>query len=419
MTEQAESRPDQPARAARPSRRRWRIAAGLVAGVLVVALAVWLGWRRPRPEPPLPDLTEADEEVVEAIQEARREVLGHPTSSRAWGRLGQVFLTHDFSGAANRCLRQAELLDPSEPAWPYLQGLNLAPTDPEASIPCLERAVWHSGDGVVVPRLLLAEVLLERGRLDEGQALLDRAHQTHPDEGRALLGLGRLALLRRDWRGGLAHLEACRDDVHARKRACSLRAEAWTQLGEPERARAEQRRWEELPEDQPWPDPWHEEVLKCRRGLRARFQSVDQLLQSGQVQDAVELLQATLDRYPQSVEAWMRLGGIWFRAQKADRAEACYRQAVHAAPDMAEAWFRLGCVQYLVHSREADDSFRRAIRLKPDHAQAHFNLAQSLKERGKRDEAAAEFRAALRCRPDYDRARTALKELEAGEGKPR
>jgi tetratricopeptide (TPR) repeat protein len=346
-------------------------------------------------------------------------VLRERSSAAAWGRLGKVLLAHGFNAAANRCFQQAESLDPAEPAWPYLQGLNLAVNDPEASIRCLERAVPRfpagSADG---PRLLLAEVLLEQGRLDQARPLLEDVHNAEPGNLRARLGLGRLALLRQDWRAGLEHLEACRDDVHARKRACALRAEAWDQLGEAERARAVRRLWAELPEDEPWPDPLHEDVLKLKRGLRARFEAVDHLFQAGRAEDAIPLLRQTLDRYPQSDEAWMRLGDLCSQTGQPDRAEACYREALRIAPDMADAWFRLGGVQALTHSPEAEASFRQALRLKPDHARAHFGLGQCLRERGDRDGAAAEFRAALRCRPDFERARTGLQELEAPEEKP-
>jgi cytochrome c-type biogenesis protein CcmH/NrfG len=292
-------------------------------------------------------------------------------------------------------------------------------TDPEAGLHCLERAAERSSDESPVPRLFLAEVLLERGRLDEGQALLEGALRADPGNLRARLGLGRLALLRQDWRAGLAHLQACRDDAHARKRASALCAEAWAQLGEPERARAEQRREADLPEDQAWPDPLHEEVLALRRGLRARYDRVDGLLQARRVPEAIRQLQEALDKYPQSVEGWVRLAGAWLQVNQPEKAESCYRKAVLLAPDLAQGWYRLGRTQDLLHSGEAEESFRQATRLKPDYAEAHFYLGQWLKEHGRRQEAAAEFRAALGCRPDYDRARAALQEIGAGEGKNR
>jgi tetratricopeptide (TPR) repeat protein len=395
--------------------RRWRtVIVGVAALALSGAVAVFLLRPSPIPEPPLPDLSGADEEVAEVIQEAREDVLRERSSSSAWGHLGEVLLAHTFNQEANRCFRQAELLDPREPAWPYLQGVNLVPHDPEAGLPCLERAVSRWEPGRFGPRLFLAEVLLERGRLDEGQSVLEQVQQTHPHDARLRLGLGRLALLRQQWKVGISHLEACQSDPHTRKRAHALLGEAWSQLGDSERAGVEQRRAAELPADRPWPDPVYEKVLKVQKGLRPRLQSVDFLARAGRVREAADLLSQTQERYPRSVEAWVRSGDFWFRLKRLDRAQECLRQAVQLDPDSAEAWFRLGTAQALVHSREAATSFRHAIRLKPNYAQAHYNLGQCLKEHGDRDAAAEEFREALRCSPDYDLARNALKELEAG-----
>jgi tetratricopeptide (TPR) repeat protein len=391
------------------------VGVGLVA--VAVALGVWLGRPQPPPEPPLPDLTGADQEVVEIIQKARDKVLGARSSATAWGQLGEVLLAHDYNPDANRCFQQAERLDPHEPAWPYLQGLNLVIHNPEAGIPCLERADKYGDGRQVEPRLLLAEVLLERGRLDEAQSLLEQVRSNDPDNIRAQLDLGRLELLRQNWRAGLDQLEKCRNDPHTRKRAATLRAEAWNQLEEMEKARAEQRQAAELPDDQSWPDPIYERILSLRRGLRARFQSVDYLLQAGRVPEALQLLAETVDKYPSSLEGWMRLGEVLHRVQRPEQAQACFQRAVGLAPNLAEAWFRLGCIQSLMQSREAETSFRQAIRCKPHYAQAHYNLGLCLKEKGQRDAAAEAFQQALRCRPDYDLAQKALRELEAQKGK--
>ena len=136
-------------------------------------------------------------------------------------------------------------------------------------------------------------------------------------------------------------------------------AQAWSQLGDTEKARTEQRRFAELPDDQPWLDPFYERILTLRRGLRARFMSVDYLLQAGRLPEALQLMNQTLEKYPSSLEGWIRLGEIWHRANRLDRSLACYQQATRIAPDLAEAWFRMGCVQAQSHSPEAAASFRQ------------------------------------------------------------
>jgi cytochrome c-type biogenesis protein CcmH/NrfG len=399
-----------------PLRRRALLGVGLLAAAAVLAVAAWL-WFRPRPPaPPLPDLAGVDPEVAELVAQTRGEVMRRPASAETWGRLGMVYRAHDFVAESLACLAEAERLDPREPCWPYLQGLTRVITDPDAGIADLERATERCGDEPLVARLRLAEALLEAGRLDEAQSHLDRALQVQPDSCRARLGLGRRALLRGEWRTGMDRLAACVHDEHARKMALGLRAEAWNRLGEPDRARAEQARAEELPPDLAWADPFRDRVLEWFRGLRERMARAASLDQSGRTDEAGEVLEETAARYPYSVETWVRLGDLRLRQNDPGRAEVAYHKAVQADPDAAEAWFRLGCAQALRGPKEAADSFRRAIRLRPDHTLAHYNLAHRLRELGDLAGAADEFRAALRCQPDYAPARDALKKIESAVG---
>ena len=398
----------------RPTRRRWLwlVAALAVVGI-VIALAVW--WRPqtpPAPEPPRPDLTDVDPEVVEAITAEQERVRQQPQNGTAWGRLGMVFRAHDFGEEANRCFREAERLDPHEPRWPYLQGLTRVMTDPEAGIPCLERAAERAKDDPLAPRLRLAEVLLERGQLDEAQAHLDWARRRAAGEPRTQLGLGRLAVLRGQWKTALEHLEYCLEDPHSRRLAHILRAEVLGRLGETEAARVTQQEAERLPEDQAWPDPFVLEVLSLQCGLRFRLQRADELFAAQRQGDAIRLMEETVTRYPQSAATRLKLGDFFRRMGHLDRAERAFAEAVRLDAESAEGWFLLGCMQARDRPGEAADSFRRTIRLKPDHALAHFNLAHRLKEMGDRAGAANEFRAALRCQPDYAPARQALEELE-------
>lgn len=397
----------------RSARRRLWIVTALALIGLGVALAVW--WRPrtpPAPEPPRPDLTDVDPEVIESIAAAQERVRQQPQDGTAWGRLGMVFRAHDFGDEANRCFREAERLDPSEPRWPYLQGLTLVLTAPDAGIPCLERAVERAADTPLAPRLRLAEALLEHGRLDEAQTHLDRARRRAAGDPRVQLGLGRLAVQRGQWKNALEHLEYCLEDEHSRRLAQTLRAEALGRLGETQVARAAQQEAGRLPEDQAWPDPFVLEVLSLQCGLRFRLQRADELFTAQRPDEAIRLLEQTVTRYPQSAAARIKLGDFSRRTGQLDRAEYEFAEAVRLDAESAEGWFLLGCMQARDRPREAADSFRRTIRLKPDHALAHFNLAHRLKEMGDRTGAIDEFRAALRCQPDYAPARQALEEVE-------
>ncbi len=381
----------------------------LLLCLLCVSVSLWFA---PPPQPPVPDLAEVDPDVAEAITAARNKVRQQPSNGAVWGRLGMVFFAHDFQGEAERCFAQAERLDPADGRWPYLRGLSLILMNPDASIPCLERAAERCGDRVLVPRLRLAETLLNQGRLEEAEFHLEQARRIEPSNVRVQLGLGRLAVLRSQWRSALEYLDPCTNDVHAQRLAHRLRAEAWTRLGEPEKARAEQRRAVEAPKDHSWPDPFVEDVLRLQRGLPVRLQQAQNLFAQRQSHQAVQLLEETIQRYPRAASARLLLGEFWRHLGRDEQAEQAFAQAVEIDPDSPDAWFRLGCAQAArKRMREATESFRRAIDRKPDHADAHVNLGHCLQELGDAAGATDAFRAALRCRPDYERARQALREM--------
>lgn len=397
-----------------PPRRRWCWFA-LVAAVVGLGVGLGIGfWPRTLvPQPPEADLAEIDPEVAESIAEAQAKVRQRPNNGAIWGQLGMVFFVHDFHDQAQSSFAQAERLAPADARWPYLHGLSLIRTDPEAGIACLRRAAELCGKNSLTPRMRLVETLLNQGRLDEAERHLEWARKAEPNNARVQLCLGRFAALRGQWSAALERLGPCTNDAHTRQIAHALRAQVWTRLDQPDKAGAEQRQAERGPQDQAWPDPFVEDVLRLQRGLSVRLYRADELFTQRHYSEAVRLLEETIRRYPHATAARLHLGEFWRRLRQGEKAEQVLAEAVRADPDSAEAWFRLGCLQAERNQpRAAAESFRRTIRLKADDADAHVDLGLCLKEVGDADKAADEFHAALRCRPDYERAQQALNEME-------
>ncbi|HEV3082259.1 MAG TPA: tetratricopeptide repeat protein [Gemmataceae bacterium] len=403
--------------ASSPPRRKRGLAALVILGTLMaLAVGVWFWRRSPAPEPPPLDLTQADPEITAAIAAARQDVVDEPASACAWGILGMEFRAHDYVKEANVCFAQAERLDPADPRWPYLQGLTLQPMDAAAGIVCLQRAAARCSDRQVFARLRLVEALLDSGALDEAEQRLEGV----PSRTEYLTWIqfcqGRLALLRQQWRPAVEHLTACVNGPHARRQILMCRALAYRKLGEQKLAEADESRALKLPEeDQPWPDPFAAEVSNRQRGLRARLRAAHALQATGQLDQAVQLLQDTARAYPASDEPWLHLANIWVKQERLDLAEQAARRALAADAGSIQAWFALGCCQAVERPREGATTFRRVLQLKADHALAHYNLAQCLRRLGDTAGAREEYRATLLCRPDYDPAAAALKELQGSD----
>jgi Flp pilus assembly protein TadD/SAM-dependent methyltransferase len=85
-------------------------------------------------------------------------------------------------------------------------------------------------------------------------------------------------------------------------------------------------------------------------------------------------------------------------------------------PNYAEAHSNLAnTLQELGRSDEAEASYKQAIALKPDYAEAHSNLGNTLNELGRLDEAEASYTQAIALKPDFAEAHynlgVTLKEL--------
>jgi tetratricopeptide (TPR) repeat protein len=402
------------------SRRILLAVAAVVVAASVLAI-VWYVRHTSPPEPPTPDLTDADPDLVNAIQRARDEVCKTPRSSRAWGRFGMVLAANGFRAEALVALAEAERLDPKEPRWPYLQGVTLQRGNPDQALPKLRRAVELSHE--TAPRLRLAELLIPADQLDRAEALLGEVEQAEPGNVRAELDLALVARNRGQLATCLEHLRrAEQGPLGRRKAAAALRAEVYTLQDRDKDAERERQAMLDLPDDPLWPDPYLDESQALRVGKQADVEHANALRYSGRLPEAVDLYRKILARDPNYDLAWLGLGQAMFELRDYPQAERAYREAVRCGKDAFEAHYRLGVVLYRQRDRqrgtldEAVKQFRAAIACSPRVSAAHFRLGLCLEDLDDRPGAMAAYREALRCRPDYPDAHRALGQLltEAG-----
>jgi tetratricopeptide (TPR) repeat protein len=363
--------------------------------------------------PPLPavDLSGADPEVAAAVTAAMDAVKADPRDGAAWGKLGMVLRAHDFDAASVEALRAAERFDPDNPKWPYLQGLTLVLSDPDAGLACLERAAAKAPPERTEPRLRLAEVLLDRGRVAEAEALAGPIADRWPEDPRAGVVLARAAADRGDWAAVLARTDPVRHDPAARRQAAILRADALRRVGRPGEADAEAARAAGLPEDVFWDDRYVVETAKLQVGADAELRRGRELMRAGRPAEAVAAFELAAKKARNPTPARLVLARAHNETGNPLAARRVLDEVFKTDPNSVEGWFQLGVAQYLTDDPAAAASFERVVQLKPDHALAHFNLGLARKKRGDRPGAEAAFEAALRCRPDYDAPRQALAEL--------
>lgn len=399
-------------------RRPWLLALAALAVGGVLTLGVALAVRRP-PAVPVPAVegVDADPAVAAAYRSARDAVLASPRSATAWGHYGMFLLTCECSAQSRACFAEAARLDPLEPRWPYYHALTFVADDPPQAIADLGRVVELCGDTPDVPRLLLADLLLEAGRLDEAEAHLLKALAAHPGSARAEFGLGRLAVERGDLRGGAEHLRRAAANRYTARGAHALLAQVLRRLDDGPGARREQEAAAAGDSRPSWPDPWVAELNALRVGRRAGADLVSELLGAGRAAEARAAAERLTRAYPEAGNSWLLLGQACLQQNDYRAAEPALRRAVDLMPGSVEAHFELGAALFQEEDHAAAaEQFRLAVEAKPASATSWFNLGRCLLRLGDEDDAADALRKAVEYRPQFAEAHRELGELLARRG---
>jgi tetratricopeptide (TPR) repeat protein len=314
-----------------------------------------------------------------------------------------VLHAHDYLAEAQRSYAQAGKLDPRDPRWPYLEALVRLkdPFDPGPGLPLLQRAVELAGDKPA-PRLRLGEALLEQGRHEEAEHQFRRVLEKDHQNPRALLGLGQAAHFRGDLKGSRDYLVRSAGYAPHVMATHALLAEIDHRLGDEKAAEDEHRRLTQSADDPHWPDPYVEEVQRCATGVLPDISRATELLQRGRGKEAIQLMQQSVARHPDSLLAYLALGRFCNQLGDAGGAERTLREAVRRQPEAFEAHFELGlALQIQGRYGAAAECYRQTTALKTDYAPAHYRLGQCLLRQGDRSGALVAFRAGARYRPNF------------------
>lgn len=393
--------------------RNWRIRIAVITAALALIAGAGYWWYRATPPAPLVvDTTGREPEIASAIAAAQEKVRRQPRSGDAWGRLGMVLLVHAFEMESEVCLDQAERLDPQQPRWPYFRAMIKEMRDSEAALPLLRRAAERASD-TNVPRLHLADLLVNQGHWDEAAAEFRQVLRAEPNNPRARLGLGRLLYQQGDLDGSLKHLRRAADAVPNLRATHALLAEIHKRRNEHSDEEQELALLDSS-QDLDWPDPYMEELFALQVGIAAQLEKADRLIQQGRQDEALRVLTAAVQSWPDSPKARLQLAKQLLQAGDTAGAEEQLRSALRLDPDSFPVLAELGMLmQKRGQYREAAECYQRVIALQPAQAMAHFHLANCLEQLGDRARAIASLRTAQRCKPEFALAHKVLGRLLA------
>jgi tetratricopeptide (TPR) repeat protein len=393
--------------------------ATLVGGIIaVIGVSLWYWHAQSPPEPPSIDLANAEPAIAHVIQKALTAVREKPRSADAWGHLGLVLRAHAYNDESDVCFAQAERLDPKDPRWPYLQGTQLRFRHPDAALPFIERAVERCdkhAPNKTAPRLLLAEMLLAKGRTDDARSHLRKVLDRTPDDPRANYDMGLVAFASDDLDGSIQYLRHASDSPFTAKKAAAQLALVYERQNDETTAAAFNQRARELPPDLLWIDEFVNEYQELEVGRQGRLKHAEFLEHEQRLQEGLEVYRQLLEEFPDD-RSHVSLGITLLKAGDAVTAEAVLREAIRQAPDNVQGHYFLCVALYqqgenlrqqpgkgdlaLTKYREGAEAGNRAAAIKPDHALAHAFRGLCQRQLGDRGGAIASLRTSIRCRPE-------------------
>src|SRR5262245_49406400 len=115
--------------------------------------------------------------------------------------------------------------------------------------------------------------------------------------------------------------------------------------------------------------------------------------QAGNLTAAEQLYRQVLQAEPAHGDALALLGVICLAQSRWSEAAGHLQRAALSLPHSSPVFDNLGiALARLGKATDAEASFRRAVQLEPNHAETHINLALTLEQRGRIEEAIAAIR---------------------------
>jgi tetratricopeptide (TPR) repeat protein len=425
----------------------------MVLSVLAIfAVGAIVAWQLNRPalEPlPTADTEQLEPEVRNLIASASANLAMNSRSAAAWGDLGALYFVHAFEAQSQVCFRNAEALDPQDFRWPYLLAVSLNYIDREQMLAAYRRAAERCGERAHV-RLRLAEILLDRGELEDAAVQIEQVLTYAPSNSHALFAKSRLLLAQGKLAEAKSWAEQSAANADDKRAPYLLLAQLCRRTHDTEGEAKSLTALQQIPDGfTAWEDPDIAAMLSLSRGRSSRLARAEGLAEGGDStlgkeilyemakgkdgSSAAEILARTLNREGKSRQAealvrhqlldsprderlYYQLGVACRHQQKYPEAEAAFRRVLEFKPDHSAALHDLGLTLLkLGKTHDAGDTFAAIVRLNPSDVSARIKYAELLLEDGKQNEAREHLKAALQVEPQQPRARDLLEQIKAGE----
>ena len=334
-----------------------------------------------RPEPQLPELTiplSLDIEIRSLVDAQLEKAREDPANAEQLGQLGLVFEANVLWQQARQCFDAAAGLAPEDPVWAYhsarasqymgdFDGAFAAMQAVAERFPDFAPAQHHLGD-----------LLLESGDIDGAEGAFRRATALRKKSPEVHVGLGRVALERRDYAAAVTALQRALSLDPGHKMAAFLVGRAYRRLGRTEDADRAQAYGEDA-EKSYIPDRTSRDLARYSRGYSARLDHAAGLLRAGKPADAIVVLERMYRERPRDMKVTNNLAVAYRRANRAQEALAILDASLEVNPDAYATYInKANCLTSLKLYPQALAAADAAIARGPQIAQAHFERGRAL-----------------------------------------
>ena len=364
---------------------------------------------------PHPDLSTADSDVREQLDDERAQFDAELASAlepghlgTVYGVMGRLYHAHDFLGPAAAAYRNAVHLDPKHQHWRYYLGTlyqHLGRFE-DAAVE-LHAALAVVSDAATLRRL--GDIARARGRNEEAQDFYQRALDADPNCHAARFGLGETERDRGDLAAAADHFKAVLASqpdaylVHYPLAQTLLRMDNRDEAEIHLKASAERPSAGGLAT---CPDPLDDErqllitgaPIHIARGRQAAAEG-DHALELSEYRKAVELA-------PDLPLALQSLGHVLARRGETGKAHRLYARAVEIEPENADLQHDLGMLSLQLGQADlARQHLESALELRPDRVETRLQLGRLVQQQGQTTEAMALYQPILDTEPTHPQAR--------------
>ena len=324
----------------------------------------------------------SNDRLLQAVESAQNALAKNPGSAAAWGRLGNVYLAHEWRAEAARCYRNAAKIDPDAFRWLYNLG-RAVENDPVEAADVLAQAI--DLDSKYAPaHIYYANALRNSGKFKIAQRHFARALELAPQNPFSELRLGQLALSAKQFETARDHLQRALTLNPKQSEAHAALAQAYLALGDKNAANRHAQAARIPTKYSEMPDPLYKEVQKAgvskfwftRRG-RQYFMAKD-------FERAVEELAVVATEDEKNPLIWYLYGVSLLGIERGKQAVAALERALSASrgndhqndKDLLKIFNSLAIAHGRAgHPELAEQYLQKALALDPTSIRAMNNLA--------------------------------------------